>query len=357
MAVTASHLEKAYDKLVRWCSSEFRSMGRDASLEVSNELSEAARRLRSRPELLACATSPTTSPLLTHVNRPPLSSEALTVLAQTRQAATLSSFMGALTTGSTTSRAGARPIELHAHDALRYIGDMLAWVHQAIAAEREFLETLLGIDAGARMPGAVRAPAHAADEWLGELLDAAVAGLCGPLRSRVLQTVRAQESALSAYKVARLLQFYALTMSRTLGARALLATTLGEYVATPSLHLLSCSPLHLSPIVIGRPPRRMPSFSTPSLRRVALCYASRSTRPTRRSRRPRHSSRTPKTYAPSSRCTPPRLMTTPVPAGRAKVRRSSARWTRSSTPRCRCASTLQRRRTRRSDAVALLRLP
>jgi hypothetical protein len=55
MAVTASHLEKAYDKLVRWCSSEFRAMGRDASLEVSTELSESARRLRSRPELLACA--------------------------------------------------------------------------------------------------------------------------------------------------------------------------------------------------------------------------------------------------------------------------------------------------------------
>ncbi len=82
---------------------------------------------------------------------------------------------------------------------------MLAWVHQAIAAEREFLEALLSIDTGARMPGAVRAPAHAEDEWLGELMDAAVAGLCGPLRARVLQTVRAQESGLNAYKVSRLL--------------------------------------------------------------------------------------------------------------------------------------------------------
>lgn len=156
-------------------------------------------------------------------------SDALTVLAQTRQAALLSSFKSALTTGSTTGGgASARPIELHAHDALRYIGDMLAWVHQTIAAEREFLEALLSIDTGARMPGAVRAPAHAEDEWLGELMDAAIAGLCGPLRARVLQTVRAQESGLNAYKVARLLHFYALTMARTLGSRALLATTLRE---------------------------------------------------------------------------------------------------------------------------------
>ncbi|KAF8486745.1 oligomeric complex COG6 [Russula emetica] len=211
MAVTSAHLEKACDKLLRWCSVEFRGMGRDASLEVPDELSEAIRRLRSRPELL---------------------SEVLTVLAQTRQATLLNSFTSALTTGNRTGSVGARrPIDLHAHDALRYIGDMLAWVHQAIAAEREFLEALLSIDTGARMPGAVRAPAHAEDEWLGELMDAAVAGLCGPLRARVLQTVRAQESGLNAYKVSRLLHFYALTMARTLGSRALLATTLKETTA------------------------------------------------------------------------------------------------------------------------------
>lgn len=59
---------------------------------------------------------------------------------------------------------------------------MLSWVHQAIVAEREFFEALLNIDTGACMPtGSVRAPAHAEDEWLGGLMDAAVAGLCGPL--------------------------------------------------------------------------------------------------------------------------------------------------------------------------------
>ncbi len=35
-----------------------------------------------------------------------------------------------------------RPIELHAHDPIRYVGDMLAWVHLAMASEREFLEAL-----------------------------------------------------------------------------------------------------------------------------------------------------------------------------------------------------------------------
>jgi hypothetical protein len=164
---------------------------------------------------------------------------------------------------------------------------MLAWVHQAIAAEREFLELLLSIDTGTRMPGAVRAPAHAEDEWLGELMDAAVAGLCGPLRGRVLQTVRAQESGLNAYKVSRLLHFYALTMARTLGSRALLATTLKEYVIPPKITLLK--KYNLKTTTIERPPHRTRSFLTPSQHRAARSHAFRSIKPIRPSRPRKHS--------------------------------------------------------------------
>ncbi len=38
-----------------------------------------------------------------------------------------------------------RPIELHSHDPLRYVGDKLAWLHQACASEKEHLEGLLKI--------------------------------------------------------------------------------------------------------------------------------------------------------------------------------------------------------------------
>lgn len=36
-----------------------------------------------------------------------------------------------------------KPIELLSHDPLRYVGDMLAWVHQSICNEKEILQTLL----------------------------------------------------------------------------------------------------------------------------------------------------------------------------------------------------------------------
>jgi hypothetical protein len=52
MASTSSNLEQGYQKLLRYCSNEFRHIGRDSHLEVSLELRESVARLRKRPELL-----------------------------------------------------------------------------------------------------------------------------------------------------------------------------------------------------------------------------------------------------------------------------------------------------------------
>ena len=52
MASTSSNLEQGYDKLLRFCSNEFRHIGRDFQLEVTKGLREAVVRLRKRPELM-----------------------------------------------------------------------------------------------------------------------------------------------------------------------------------------------------------------------------------------------------------------------------------------------------------------
>lgn len=36
-----------------------------------------------------------------------------------------------------------RPIEIHAHDHYRYVSDMAAWIHQALASETELISALL----------------------------------------------------------------------------------------------------------------------------------------------------------------------------------------------------------------------
>ena len=48
------------------------------------------------------------------------------------------------------------------------------------------------------------------------------------LKVRVQQTVRSQESSIVSYKFANLLQFYLVTMRRTVGSRAILTVTLEE---------------------------------------------------------------------------------------------------------------------------------
>lgn len=59
-------------------------------------------------------------------------------LVSARRSLLIERFLKALSRGS----AGARPIELAANDPVRYCSDMLAWVHQALANEKEFLSTL-----------------------------------------------------------------------------------------------------------------------------------------------------------------------------------------------------------------------
>ncbi|KAL0946384.1 hypothetical protein HGRIS_012614 [Hohenbuehelia grisea] len=207
MASTSTYLEEAYEKILRWCTYEFQQIGKDMQLEVSPTMRQAVQRLRKRPELL---------------------NEALGQLSQTRQTTLLSSFLAALTRGGPSGL--PRPIELHAHDPMRYVGDMLAWVHQAIAAEREFLESLFEMKGDNRMVGSVRvfSEENEEEEWVRELMDLAVTKLCVPLKVRVQQTVRSQESSIMSYKIANLLQFYLLTMRRTIGDAALLSKAIQE---------------------------------------------------------------------------------------------------------------------------------
>jgi hypothetical protein len=64
---------------------------------------------------------------------------------------------------------------------------MLAWVHQAIAAELEFLESLFGLKNEKRMVGSIRVPHETEEqEWIRELMDMAVAKLCVPLKVQTL---------------------------------------------------------------------------------------------------------------------------------------------------------------------------
>ncbi|KAI5479514.1 component of oligomeric golgi complex 6 [Pseudohyphozyma bogoriensis] len=217
MEYTKQHLESGYQKIFKWCSFESRGFSKD-SLEVSVTMRSAFQRLKKRPDLL---------------------DEILFVLGSTRSSSILNLFLDALTRGGPTGL--PRPIELHAHDPIRYVGDMLAWIHQTMAGEREFLESLFGIKEDGRWVGSVRVwkmetgeldkgsvEAQLDEHRLRKLLDRDMEGCGRPLKIRVQQTIKSQEGSIMAYRIATLIHFYKITMERTIGVEALMSTVLGE---------------------------------------------------------------------------------------------------------------------------------
>lgn len=61
MARTADQLDAAYAKVQRWCSFEFRQLGKDSHLEVSHIMREAILRLRHSPDTLRSVYRPISS--------------------------------------------------------------------------------------------------------------------------------------------------------------------------------------------------------------------------------------------------------------------------------------------------------
>lgn len=249
MLVTSQHLDGAFNKLHRYAAS-------------------AARNYTSRPEVLDNV-SPTLRQALQllKVNRNDLFEDVLNLLSNTRSSALSSMFIEALTRGhdpaasnkgrdtreaARSGSAAARPIELHAHDPIRYVGDILAWVHQAMAGEREFLENLFGMKDSGRLVGQARpslsvyAPPNStasptameslsgvtlSDEArLRSLLDKNLEGCGRPLRTRIQQTIKSNLliSAITTYQVFQLLQFYRVLMRKVMGVQAGLCQTLTD---------------------------------------------------------------------------------------------------------------------------------
>lgn len=126
---------------------------------------------------------------------------------------------------------------------------MLAWVHQAVASEREFLGQLLGEaeGEGGRKTGERRRGIEGSVDWssaekgipqgkkaiyMRELLDRCLEGCCRPLQVRIEQTTRSQEGCIVPFKLANLVQFYKVTMQSTIGSKVSLTKTLEEISAS-----------------------------------------------------------------------------------------------------------------------------
>ncbi|GLJ07686.1 hypothetical protein SUGI_0072490 [Cryptomeria japonica] len=210
MDMMAVYQEGAYERLCRWVQAECRNLGDNDTPEVTDLLKTATRCLKERPVLFKyCAEE----------------------VANTRHNALFRRFISALTRGGPGGM--PRPIEVHAHDPLRYVGDMLAWLHQALASERELILALFSPDATVNIGPTARRFSKDMDGIyvkpetdMSFILDRIFEGVCRPFKVRVEQVLQSQPSLLLAFKLNNILEFYADTISDLLGEEAALSATL-----------------------------------------------------------------------------------------------------------------------------------
>ncbi|KAL6207641.1 hypothetical protein ACLB2K_018598 [Fragaria x ananassa] len=178
MDMMAVYQEGAYERLCRWVQAECRQLGDSDNPQVSDLLRTAVCCLKERPVLFKyCAEE----------------------VANMRHNALFRRFISALTRGG--PGGVPRPIEVHAHDPLRYVGDMLGWLHQALASERELVLALLDPDSIADSPTTNQ-------------------------MSKSQEILQSQSSLIISYKLSNTLEFYSYTISDLLGSETALSNTL-----------------------------------------------------------------------------------------------------------------------------------
>ncbi|CAL9683822.1 unnamed protein product [Knipowitschia caucasica] len=204
--------ETSYEQLYRWAQNECRGLTQE-TCDISPVLSQAMEALQDRPVLYKYT---------------------LDEFGTARRCAVVRGFIDALTRGGPGGT--PRPIEMHSHDPMRYVGDMLAWLHQATASEKEHLEALLK---QVTVPGV--------EENMQEVVGHITEGVCRPLKVRIEQVIVAEPGAVLLYKLSNLLKFYHHTICSIIGtsAASLLMTVDEMHILSKKMFFNSLS-LHAS---------------------------------------------------------------------------------------------------------------
>ncbi|KAK2738567.1 Golgi transport complex subunit 6 [Myotisia sp. PD_48] len=219
MEQSSKDLNAAFLKLYKWIQNEFKSLNLEDP-QINNSIRRGLRVLAERPSLFH---------------------NCLDHFSEAREYILSDAFHHALT--ATTSVEGSdkttKPIEFSAHDPLRYVGDVLAWVHSATVSEREALETLFvsegedlakGIEAGIKSEPWSRMDEDEASfdgqKALTELVTRDLAGVSRSLRQRVELVIRSHDDPVTVYKVMNLLAFYESTFHKLVGPDSSLVETL-----------------------------------------------------------------------------------------------------------------------------------
>nr|CAD7429195.1 unnamed protein product [Timema monikensis] len=187
MEQMALYQESALERLYRWTQTHCRNI---ESPETSELLAQAMACLQDRPVLFKYV---------------------LDEYCTSRRSVLVRAFIDALTQGGPGGT--PKPIEMHAHDPKRYVGDMLAWLHQFIPGEKENLLTLL--------KGCQKLDVS---EHIQQTLSNITEGVCHPLRVRMEQILTFEVGPIVLYGVTNLARFYKQVIVQVVGTSLLEST-------------------------------------------------------------------------------------------------------------------------------------
>lgn len=164
------HQEAGLERLYRWTQSHCRNI--DTTTELTGLVIEAMQRLQDRPVLFKYV---------------------IDEYASNRRSLLVKLFIEALTIGGN----GSKPIEMHVHDPKRYIGDIFAWLHQAIHSERESLLILCRA-----------CDKNDITDTVNSALVNITDGVCHTLRVRIDAVLNSVHDTIVLYSIANLIRFY-----------------------------------------------------------------------------------------------------------------------------------------------------
>ena len=161
----------------------------------------------------------------------------LNEMSQAHRLQLIQRFSQAMTRGE----GGQRPLDLHAHDPVRYVKEMCSWTHQQVANERDFLQQLralldhqqqafthqlAGQPPHSQSPGLPPPSNDSSPSSTSSLLSAVFEGLSRQLRSRVDQALQSAPTAETAFRLWNVLAFYSHQMGPLFPAEATFRVTL-----------------------------------------------------------------------------------------------------------------------------------
>eukprot|EP00921_Rhytidocystis_pertsovi_P013500 GHVQ01021833.1.p1 GENE.GHVQ01021833.1~~GHVQ01021833.1.p1 ORF type:complete len:660 (-),score=74.19 GHVQ01021833.1:3723-5702(-) len=249
---TANLLETAYEHLYVWTKHQCQLLANNLTPDVP--LPDRAVSAEVATESLAVVSADSNKLLQRALGvlreRPVYFSYSLKDISKARREAAVKTFNQTLCQGGVNSK----PIELRSYDPVRYAADMLAWIHQSIAAELEFAESLFISDtegvAGGQVTTSLSSTADGTSEMdvledqqgidesklmnegaaVEELLNFVLEGLVPILESRMNQILTPRLTFQQLHRLAQLIDFYAITLSLThKSSRSLVSRSLLSY--------------------------------------------------------------------------------------------------------------------------------